>query len=105
VAVPSDARHSVLIEKLNITAAGDTARYAWPLGQPFSVAGVQGGNRTDHAAQVQLTRDEVVTLIRAIDMGGQFYARQNTQCPTDVGPGCGATFTPFKNDPVSANWH
>jgi hypothetical protein len=25
-----------------------------------------------------LTRDEVVKLIRAIDMGGQYYARQNS---------------------------
>ena len=27
---------------------------------------------------VTLTRDERVKLIRAIDMGGQFYSRQNT---------------------------
>ncbi len=36
-----------------------------------------------------MTRDEVVKLIRAIDMGGQFYSRQNT------------AFVPFNNDPVA----
>jgi hypothetical protein len=104
-AIPSDARHSVLIEKLNVTSAiATTPTYAWPLGQPFSDTTVQGGSRSDHAAFAQLTRDELVTLIRAIDMGGQFYARQNTQCPPET-PGCGATFTPFVNDPVTGNWH
>jgi hypothetical protein len=36
-----------------------------------------------------MTRDEVVMLIRAIDMGGQFYSRQNTD------------FVPFNNDPIA----
>src|SRR5213078_25702 len=34
--VPSDARHSALIEKLNITSSLDAATYAWPLGQAFT---------------------------------------------------------------------
>jgi hypothetical protein len=88
-AIPSDARNSVLIEKLNITAVGSTTEYAWALGAAFSDATVQGASRTDHALEHGMTRDEVVKLIRAIDMGGQFYARQNTQ------------FVPFNNDPIA----
>jgi hypothetical protein len=88
-AVPSDARNSKLIEKLNITALGDSAEYAWPLGEAFTDATIQGGTRTDHALEHGMTRDEVVMLIRAIDMGGQFYSRQNTD------------FVPFNNDPIA----
>jgi len=88
-AVPSDARHSVLIEKLNVTSVKIPTTYAWPLGQAFTDAKVAGGTRTDHAALAGLTRDELVMLIRAIDMGGQFYARQNTQ------------FVAISNDPVA----
>jgi hypothetical protein len=39
---------------------------------------VHGASRTDHAKVAGLTRDETVKLIRAIDMGGQYYARQNS---------------------------
>jgi hypothetical protein len=67
----------------------EPARYAWPLGQAFSDRGVHGGTRSDHAAKAGLTRDELVMLIRAIDMGGQFYARQNT------------AFNPAAIDPVA----
>ncbi len=88
-AVPSDARHSALIEKLNVPSVNDGSRYAWPLGQPFSDAGIAGGTRSDHAATAGLTRDELVKLIRAIDMGGQYYSRQNTQ------------FVPAMIDPVA----
>jgi hypothetical protein len=88
-ALPSDARNSVLLEKLNVASSLDGSRYAWPLGEAFSDPTVQGGTRTDHAAQVNLTRDELVKLIRAIDMGGQYYARQNS------------AFVPNSTDPVS----
>jgi mono/diheme cytochrome c family protein len=89
-AVPSDARHSLLIEKLNVTSSKDSTRYAWPLGQPFSDVDVRGGTRSDHAALAKLTRDEVVMLTRAIDMGGQFYARQNTKfAPATIDPVAG----------------
>lgn len=77
-AVPSDARHSALLEKLNVTSFRDEGRYAWPLGEPFSDSGIAGGARTDHAAEAGLTREELVKLIRAIDFGGQFYSRKNT---------------------------
>ena len=77
-AIPSDARNSLLIEKLNVTSSLDAKTYAWPLGQAFSDPNVAGGKRTDHAKVAGLTRDELVMLIRAIDMGGQYYARQNS---------------------------
>jgi hypothetical protein len=88
-AVPSDARNSKLIEKLNVTASNDTADYAWALGAAFSDATIAGGSRTDHAMEHGMTRDEVVKFIRTIDMGGQFYSRQNT------------AFVPFTNDPIA----
>ncbi len=87
--VPSDARHSALIEKLNITGSINTNLYAWPLGEPFSLGDIAGGKRSDHAAEAGLTREEVQMLIRTIDMGGQYFARQNTG------------FKPFNNDPVA----
>jgi hypothetical protein len=90
--VPSDARHSKLIEKLNVTSATDPTDYAWKLGTPIPPeedgATVAGGVHVDHAAVAGLTRDELVKLIRAIDLGGQFYSRQNT------------AFQPFTSDPV-----
>jgi len=88
-AVPSDARNSALIEKLNVASSKDAKVYAWPLGEAFSDAGIRGSSRTDHAAVAKLTRDELVKLIRAIDMGGQYYARQNTG------------FMPYTNDPLA----
>jgi hypothetical protein len=87
--VPSDARHSALIEKLNITGSVHTDTYAWPLGEAFTNSAIAGGTRSDHAAVAKLTRDETRMLIRAFDMGGQYFARQNTG------------FKPFNNDPVA----
>jgi hypothetical protein len=89
--VPSDARHSAMIEKLNITGSINTDKYAWTLGEAFSLGDIAGGTRTDHATEAGLTREEVQMLIRTIDMGGQYYARQNTG------------FKPFNNDPVAGN--
>jgi hypothetical protein len=88
-AVPSDARNSALIEKLNVTSSKDAARYAWLLGEEFTDPNIAGGTRTSHAEEAGLTREEIKMLIRSIDMGGQFYARQNT------------AFQPFANDPVA----
>ncbi len=90
--IPSDARNSKLIEKLNVTSVNDAGIHAWPLGQGFTDANIQGASRTDHAAEVGLTREEIVKLIRAIDMGGQYYARQNTD------------FVPFDNNPLGRNY-
>src|SRR6185436_8466900 len=77
--VPSDARHSRLIEKINITSATDANVTAWPLGQPFNDPNVRGAPRTMHPEDVNvaLTREERMALIRAFDMGGQYYARSN----------------------------
>ena len=88
-AVPSDARNSALIEKLNVTSSREPSIYAWAIGEAFSDPNIAGGTRSDHAQVAGLTREEIRMLIRAIDMGGQFYARQNTQ------------FQPFTNDPVA----
>jgi hypothetical protein len=87
-AIPSDARNSLLIEKLNVTSTLNDKLYAWPLAEAFSDPNVHGATRTDHAALAGLTRDETVKLIRAIDMGGQYYARQNSdfQAFTDADP-------------------
>jgi hydrazine synthase alpha subunit-like protein len=92
-AIPSDARNSLLIEKLNVTSIKSSSTYAWPLDQPFTDADVAGGKRTDHAKLAGLTRDELVKLIRTIDMGGQYYARQNSD------------FKPFgAGDPVGGKY-
>jgi len=92
-AVPSDARHSALIEKLNVTSFQDESRYAWPLGEAFSDGRIAGGTRTDHAAEAGLTREELVKLIRAIDLGGQFYSRKNTAFePYTLGGGDGRDY-------------
>jgi hypothetical protein len=88
-AIPSDARNSAVIEKLNVTSFRNAGTYAWPLGEAFSNPDIRGGTRTDHAALAQMTREELVKLIRAIDMGGQYYARQNTD------------FEPFAQDPLA----
>ncbi len=78
--VPSDARHSALIEKINITSAIDGTKTAWPLNVAFSDPNIRGGVRTMHPDDVgvTLTRDERTALIRAFDMGGQFYSRDNS---------------------------
>jgi hypothetical protein len=100
--IPSDARHSLLIEKLNITSAIDSNKNAWALGEPFSDANmtkdgyvpVKGGTRTMHPENVggSLTREERRALIRAFDMGGQYYSRQNTGFqPATVDPVAGAS--------------
>lgn len=91
-AIPSDARHSRMIEVLNVTAEDDPTEYAWALGEAFPMdenMGTIAGVRWDHAAEVGLTREELKKLIRAIDMGGQYFARQNT------------AFVPYAADPIS----
>jgi hypothetical protein len=65
--VPASARSSKLIEKINIQAPDGT--WAWPL--------------STHPAHpedvgVTLTADERRTLILTDDLGGQYYARDNT---------------------------
>jgi hypothetical protein len=73
--VPADARGSELIKKMNIKASDNTT--AW--------------NAALHPEDVgiTLTDDERQALVRNFDMGGQYYARQNTQ------------FKPFTSDPTA----
>ncbi len=80
-AVPSDARNSALIEKLNMTSSASSDKTAWKLGQAFSDPEIRGGKRTLHPDDVGivLTRDERRMLIRTID------------------------FQPYDSDPVAGN--
>lgn len=75
-AIPTNARESALIKKINVKAADGT---------------FANGNPTMHPEDkgVTLTDEERLTLIRSIDVGGQFYTRSNTG------------FQPFTDDPVS----
>ena len=66
-AIPANARGSEVIAHINVTAPDNTTAY--PV--------------TDHPMHpenvgVTLTADERLALIRSIDLGGQYYARQNT---------------------------
>ena len=62
--VPGSARQSKLIEKVNVKAADGTT--AW------------SGAMHPEDKGVTLTDDERHMLILAMDLGGQYYARQNT---------------------------
>lgn len=73
--IPGNARMSRLIAKININAVkyeGDTLVEepdTWAFGgkpHPEDVGGV-------------MTREERVTLIRAVDLGGQYYSRRNVE--------------------------
>jgi len=75
-AIVNNARESVLIKKLNVKAADGTFAY-----------GTNAMHPEDKG--VTLTDEERLALIRSIDVGGQFYARQNTG------------FVPFSGDPVA----
>lgn len=76
-AIPNNARESVLIKKLNVKAADGTFAFGTNVMHPEDVG-------------VTLTDDERAQLIQSIDVGGQFYARQNTN------------FVPFTGgDPVA----
>jgi hypothetical protein len=75
-ALINDARGSALIKKLNVKAQDGTFAYGVPAMHPED-------------KDVALTDEERQALIRSIDVGGQFYARQNTG------------FVPFAGDPVA----
>jgi hypothetical protein len=78
--IPGDARNSVLPQKLNLRAPDGTT--AWPL---------SSNPLHPEDKMVTLTDDERKTLaVYPMDLGGQFYARQNTG------------FTPYMGgDPVN----
>jgi hypothetical protein len=75
-AIVGNARESQLIKKLNVKAADGSFAYGVPAMHPEDKG-------------VTLTDEERATLIRSIDVGGQFYSRQNTG------------FVPFTGDPVA----
>ena len=74
-AIPEDARNSVLISKLNIRAADGTSAFPTKF-HPEDVG-------------VTLTDDERQMLIRTMDLGGQYWSRQNTG------------FVPYTSDPTA----
>ncbi len=76
-AIPNNARESVLIKKLNVKASDGTFAFGSPAMHPEDKG-------------VTLTDEERQMLIRSIDLGGQYYSRQNTG------------FEPFNQDPVGA---
>jgi hypothetical protein len=73
--IPANARGSALIQKINVRANDGTTAWAATL------------HDEDEASA--LTADERKALILAADLGGQFYARQNTE------------FQPNVSDPVA----
>jgi hypothetical protein len=75
--IPEDARNSVLIQKINVAASDGTV--AWP---------AQKFHPEDQGSSFSLTDDERQMLIRTMDLGGQYWARQNTG------------FQPFQQDPT-----
>ena len=68
--VPGNARASKLTQKLNLQATDGT--YAWPVAtNPM--------HPEDKGAQYALTSDERKTIaVYPIDLGGQYWSRQNT---------------------------
>ncbi len=64
-AIVNDARNSALIKKLNVKAPDGSFAYGNPAMHPEDKG-------------VTLTDEERLQLVRAIDIGGQFYTRQNT---------------------------
>lgn len=75
-AIPNNARESALLKKLNVKAADGTFAYGTEVMHPEDKG-------------VTLTPDERLQLIQSIDIGGQYYSRQNTG------------FVPFTGDPVA----
>jgi hypothetical protein len=74
-AILNNARQSRLITKVNLKAADGEMAF-------------QGAQHPEDKG-VTLTDDERAILVRSIDLGGQYYSRQNTG------------FTPFNGDPVA----
>jgi hypothetical protein len=64
-AIPSDARNSRLIEKVNVPSEIDGSRWAYT-GAPHP-----------EDVGVDLTREERLMLVRVLDAGGQYYTRRN----------------------------
>jgi hypothetical protein len=74
--IPEDARDSDLIKTINLRATDGTTAWPGPL------------HPEDQGQGYSLTDDERQMLVRTIDLGGQFWTRQNSG------------FTPFPHDPT-----
>ncbi len=73
--IPANARGSEMIAHMNVTAGDGTT--AWPT----TARPMHPENQA-----IAVTFDERLALIRSIDLGGQYYARQNTKfVPFTVG--------------------
>jgi hypothetical protein len=81
--VPGNARASRFIKKMNINAVsmGDNDALTPAVPEEWAFAGK--GHPED--VGVTLTREERVTLIRAIDLGAQYYSRRNVDGAEYVG--------------------
>ncbi len=64
--IPEDARDSDLIKTINLKASDGTTAWPGPL------------HPEDQGPGYSLTDDQRQMLVRAIDLGGQYWARQNT---------------------------
>ena len=75
--IPGNARASRLIEKININAVtvGDQGQLTPRTPAEWAFPGA--AHPEDKG--VSLTREERLTLIRSIDLGGQYYSRRNVE--------------------------
>ena len=81
--VPGNARASRFIKKVNINAVNANADGTLSPAVPEEWAFPGGGHPED--VGVTLTREERVTLIRAVDLGAQYYSRRNVDGGQFVG--------------------
>ncbi len=86
--IPEDARNSALIEKINVRAADGSNAWDLTTALSWNPSTMHSFHPADVGA-TDLTDDERQMLIRTCDLGGQYYARQNTG------------FVPYANDPVA----
>lgn len=64
---PGSARHSRLIEHMNISARDDASVWAW-----------SSGHHPEDVGGPALSREDRLVLVRMADLGGQYYSRFNT---------------------------
>ncbi len=64
---PGSARHSRLIEHMNINAEDDASVWAWA-----------SGHHPEDVGGATLSREDRMMLVRMADLGGQYYSRFNT---------------------------
>lgn len=67
--IPGDARGSRLIEVMNMSAEGDAGDLAW----------VDRPMHPENLGEPAVSRADRLTLIRSVDLGGQYYSRWNVE--------------------------